>query len=73
MLHERETDLLRFTMDKRGPFYHINGYGRSSKRAPWKHVWIEHVHISYLKALNEFNDTGALLFAFTNQLNVTAA
>jgi hypothetical protein len=67
MIQERETELFRFTIEKRGPWYHVNAWGRTSKHAVWQKVWIEHVHISYLAALNEYNDTGALVYAWKNQ------
>lgn len=71
MLQSRETDLLKFTLDKRGYWYHVNAWGRSSKRGAWRQVWIEHCHRSYLAALNEYNDTGAAMFDWKNQINVT--
>lgn len=61
VLHERETDLLRFEMTRVYPWYHNNAWGRTSKRAKWRQVWNSRVHISYLAALNEFNDTGAAM------------
>lgn len=61
MLHERETDLMKFSLERRDGWYVINAWGRTSKHAPWRAVWINRCHISYLAALNEFNDTGAAL------------
>lgn len=61
VVHERETDLLKFSMHREGPWYYNNSWGRTSIRAPWRQVWHNRVHISYLAALNEFNDTGAAL------------
>lgn len=66
-----DSELLKFTLEKRGPFYHVNAWGRTSRRGGWQTVWIEHVFISYLAALNHFNDTGAALYAWKNQMNVT--
>lgn len=60
-LNERETDLLKFTLEKKGHWYYVNAWGRTSIRASWRQVWNNRVHISYLHALNEFNDTGAAL------------
>lgn len=71
MLQERETDLLRFTLSKDGHWYVVNAYGRSSKRGQWRQVWHNRCHISYLKALNEYNDTGAALYDWKNQLSVS--
>lgn len=71
MLNERETELLKVTLDKRGHYYYINAWGRSSRRGMWQPVWINRVHLSYLRALNEFNDTGALLLDFKNQLSIS--
>lgn len=73
MLIERLSDneLLRFTIEKRGHWYYVNAYGRTSKRGAWRHIWIERVFISYLKAHTEFTDTGAALFDFRNQISVT--
>lgn len=67
-LHERETDLLKFSLEKRGHWYHVNAWGRTSIRAPWRQVWHDRCHTSYLAALNEFNDTGAALADWKNQL-----
>lgn len=61
VVHERETDLLKFEMVRKGPLYHVNAWGRTSVRGAWRPVWIDRCHISYLAALNEFNDTGAAL------------
>lgn len=61
ILNERETDLLKFTLERKGYWYYNNAWGRTSIRAPWRQVWISRCHISYLAALNEFNDTGAAL------------
>lgn len=60
-VHERETDLLKFELKREGPWYYNSAWGRTSIRAPWRQVWINRCHISYLAALNEFNDTGAAL------------
>lgn len=68
-IQERETDLLKFTLTKRGPWYYINAWGRTSIRAEWKQVWFNRVHISYLHALNEFNDTGAALADWKSKLS----
>lgn len=61
VVHERETDLLKFEMVRKGPWYHINAWGKTSKGGTWRQVWNNRCHISYLAALNEFNDTGAAL------------
>lgn len=71
MLQERSTELLKVTLEKRGYFYHINAWGRTSIRGVWTQVWRERTHLSYLMALNEYNDTGALLYDWKNQLNIT--
>lgn len=70
MTQERETDngLMKFTLEKKGHWYHVNAWGRSSKRGGWRQVWIERVHRSYLAALNEFNDTGSAVEAYKNLL-----
>lgn len=67
---EHETDTIRMRIEKKGSFYHINGWMRASKRHGWKHVIIEHVHISYLAAHNEFTDHGVLNFHYKNQFSV---
>lgn len=69
VLHERETDLLRFTLKRSGYWYHVNAWGRTSKHAPWRQVWRDRVYISYLAALNEFNDTGAALADWKSMLS----
>lgn len=71
MINERETELLRFTLERRGHWYYNNAWGRSSKGAKWRQVWNNRVHISYLHALNEFNDTGAALADFKSLLELT--
>lgn len=70
-IQQRETDLLKFELTKAGPWYILNAWGRSSKRAGWVKVWNDRSFISYLKALNEYNDTGAALTDWKNQMNVT--
>lgn len=61
VVQERETDLLKFEMVREGPWYFNNAWGKTSKHAAWRQVWNNRCHISYLAALNEFNDTGAAL------------
>lgn len=68
MLHERETDLLRLTLTRVGHWYRIDAWGRTSVRGKWNPVWIGRVYISYLMALNEYNDTGAAMETFKNLL-----
>lgn len=68
VLNARETDLLKFELKKVGYYYHVNAWGRTSIRSPWRQVWHDRVHLSYLKALGEFNDTGAALADWKNQL-----
>lgn len=67
-INERETDLLKFTLNKCGPWYYVNAWGRTSVNATWRQVWHNRVYISYMMALNEFNDTGAALADWKNQL-----
>lgn len=71
ILQERETDLLRFELKKDGNWYILNAWGRSSKRGVWKQVWYNRAYSSYLLSLNEYNDTGAALTDWKNQINVT--
>ena len=70
MLHERETELLKFTLQRQGNWYHVNAWGRTSKRANWRQVWHERCYISYLAALNMFNDTGAAMYDWKNTLTL---
>lgn len=69
VLNARETDLLRFTLERKGYWFHVNAWGRTSTRADWRQVWRDRVHISYLAALNEFNDTGAALADWKSMLS----
>lgn len=70
VLQERETDLLKFELKKDGAWYVLNAWGRHSKRGKWMPVWNDRTYISYLKSLNDYNDTGAALTDWKNQLNV---
>lgn len=67
-LHERETDLLKFTLERKDNWYYVNAWGRTSKRGEWRQVWNNRVFVSYLKALSEFNDTGAAMADWKTKL-----
>lgn len=69
ILHARETDLLKFSLVRhQDGWYHVNAWGRTSINAPWRQVWHNRCYVSYMAALNEFNDTGAALADWKNQL-----
>lgn len=70
IVQERETDLLKFTLEKKGHWYYNNAWGRTSKRGTWRQVWNNRIHLSYLAALNEFNDTGAAMADFKSLLEL---
>lgn len=72
MLSERlsKTELLKFTLERRGHWYVVNAWGRGSKRGAWAKVWCDRAHVSYLAAWNEYQDTGAALQDWKNQMSV---
>lgn len=71
ILQVRETNHLKLQLHKDGAYYHVNAWGRSSRRAAWRQIWHSRVYLSYLRALNEYNDTGQALYDWKNQINVS--